>query len=176
MSKQSKLQPRNLAILALLLAMEIILSRFFSIQLPIIRVTFAFIPISAAGILFGPLPAALVAGLGDFMGAILFPAGAYFPGYTVTAFLTGLVYGLFLHRKVVTVWRVACAVGLIAVVLNLFVNTIWIQMTTGKAYLALLPTRIIKSVVMAPFQIVVIRLLASRLQGLEKHLFPGTAG
>lgn len=62
MSKQSKLQPRNLAILALLLAMEIILSRFFSIQLPIIRVTFAFIPISAAGILFGPVPAALVAG------------------------------------------------------------------------------------------------------------------
>ncbi|MFR1480750.1 MAG: folate family ECF transporter S component [Hydrogeniiclostridium mannosilyticum] len=129
---------------------------------------------SAAGILFGPVFAALVAGLGDFMGQLL--VGAYFPGYTVTAFLTGLVYGLFLHRRVVTVWRVACAVGIIAVVLNLFVNTIWIQMTTGKAYLALLPTRIVKSVIMAPFQIVVIRLLAGRLQGLEKYLFPRTAG
>lgn len=66
--------------------------------------------------------------------------------------------------------------GIIAVVLNLFVNTIWIQMTTGKAYLALLPTRIVKSVMMAPFQIVVIRLLAGRLQGLEKYLFPRAAG
>lgn len=172
----SKLQPKNLAILSLLLAMDIVLSRFFAVQLPIVKLTFAFIPLSMAGILFGPIPAAIVAGIGDFMGTILFPMGAYFPGYTITAFLTGMVYGIFLHRKSVTLWRIACAVGIISIILNLCLNTIWIQMTTGKAYLAILPTRVIKSVVLAPVQIIVIRLLAGRLQLLEKHLFPKAAG
>ena len=31
--------------------------------------------------------------LGDLIGALLFPVGAYFPGFTLSSFLDGAIYG-----------------------------------------------------------------------------------
>ena len=33
------------------------------------------------------------------VGALLFPTGAFFPGFTLTAACTGLLYGLCLYRR-----------------------------------------------------------------------------
>ena len=98
MSK-SGFSTRVLTTLALLTALEIVLSRFLSINAWNTKIGFSFVPIVAAAILYGPAAAGIVGALGDFIGAILFPIGAYFPGFTLTAFLTGCVFGLFLHRK-----------------------------------------------------------------------------
>ena len=84
-----KIPVRTVVYLGVLTALEIVLSRFLSISAWNIKIGFSFVPIAAAAMLFGPLPAAVAAALGDLLGAILFPIGPYFPGFTVTAFLTG---------------------------------------------------------------------------------------
>lgn len=148
--------------IALLIAVEIVLSRFCSINTPIVRIGFGFIPIAMIGMMHGPLWAGGAAAMADFIGLMLFPTGAYFPGFTLTAFLTGVTYGLLLHRK--NNWRrIILAVGIISLVLNLCLDTLWLYIITGQGYMALLPTRILKCMIMTPVQIVVIRLISSRL-------------
>ena len=73
---------QKLVILGVLVAMEVVLSRFVSISTWNMKIGFAFIPVAAAAILLGPVEAAVCGGLADFLGATLFPIGTYFPGFT----------------------------------------------------------------------------------------------
>ncbi len=56
-------------------------------------------PVFIAAYLYGPIGGAVVGGIADFIGAILFPIGAYFPGFTLTCVITGAVYGLFFAQE-----------------------------------------------------------------------------
>ena len=151
----SKISFRTIARLGILLAAEIVLSRFLSISLWNIKIGFSFIPIVIAAILFGPIPAAAVAALGDFLGAILFPVGPYYPGFTFTAFLTGTVYGLFLHKKQ-TFPRILFATLINQIPLSLFLNTLWISILYGKVYWPLFTSRIPQTAVLIAFQLLLI--------------------
>jgi ECF transporter S component (folate family) len=157
-----KLSFRTVTHLALLVALQIVLTRFLSISTPILRISLGFVPIAIAGMLFGPLSGGLVAATADFLGAILFPIGAYFPGFTLTAFLTGVVYGLFLFQKEKSWLRIISSVLVIAIVLNLGMNTFWIMVITGKGYLALLPARLMQNIIMIPLQAIVVKALSTK--------------
>lgn len=150
---------KTIAFVGLLVSMEIIFTRFLSFQTPIIRIGFGFIPIAFTAIMFGPLVGGLAAALADVLGMIIFPKGAYFPGFTLSAFLTGALYGLFLYRKPVTVANVSKSVILITLIVDLGLNTLWLSMLTGNAVAALMVPRIYKSLIMLPVQVVVIQVL-----------------
>lgn len=136
-------------VLALLVAIEVILTRFLSLKEWNIRFSFGFIPVVIAAILYGPIASATVAACSDFLGAILFPMGAYFPGFTITAFISGIVYGLFLHKK----QSLPNIVG--AAVVNQFfcglvINSYWLSIISGKStFWGLIPIRSIQSAVMS---------------------------
>ena len=108
-------------------------------------------PVVLAAVLLGPLAAGVVGALGDFIGAVLFPIGPYFPGFTLTAFLTGLVFGWFLHKRQ-TVWRILGAVAVNLFILSLLVQTVWISILYDTPYVPLLLTRIVQCGIMAPIQ------------------------
>ena len=155
---KSRFNARTLTTLAMLTALEIVLSRFLSVNAWNIKIGFNFVPIVVAAILFGPIEAGIVAALGDFLGAILFPIGTYFPGFTLTAFLTGCVFGLFLHRK--QDWpQILAAVGINQFILSLFLNTLWISILYGSPYGPLLATRVVQCLILAPVQVIVIRII-----------------
>jgi ECF transporter S component (folate family) len=96
-----------------------------------------------------------VGALGDFIGAVLFPIGPYFPGFTLTAFLTGTVFGLFLHKRQ-TILRILGAVAVNQLVLSLLLQTLWISLLYGSPYGPLLLTRLGQCAVLAPLQFVTI--------------------
>lgn len=146
-----KWNTRTLVTIGLLVALHVVLSRFCSINAWNIKIGFAFVPVYAAAYLYGPLAAGMVGGLGDFVGAILFPIGAYFPGFTLTCFLTGVVFGLLLHRKQNTP-RILAAVTVNQLVLGLLVNSLWITILYGSPYVPLLATRIIQCMVLLPVE------------------------
>ena len=166
---KTKFTTRMLTTLALLTAVEIILSRFLSISAWNIKIGFSFVPIVVAAILFGPLEAGVVAALGDFIGALLFPIGAYFPGFTLTAFLTGCVFGLFLHRKQGWLQSIA-AVGINQFILSLFLNTLWISILYGSPYGPLLATRVIQSILLTAVQLVCIQAITKVLARYGKKV------
>lgn len=98
MTKAAK-RIRFLVCIAMLSAMQVVLSRFLSIQTSVVKIGFGFVPVMFAGALYGVGGGALAGALSDVIGALLFPSGSYFPGYTLTAALSGAVYGWLLHRR-----------------------------------------------------------------------------
>lgn len=72
----SKIKKSVLA--AMLLAVFIVFNRFVSIKTEILIISFTFIPMMMSAIWLGPVYSTVVALLGDFIGAILFPFGPYF--------------------------------------------------------------------------------------------------
>lgn len=138
--------------MALFIALDIVFTRFLSIQTPIIRIGFGFLPISLCAIMFGPIVGGAAGAIADILGMAIFPKGAYFPGFTVSAFIAGAIYGLVLHKKQISILRSSLAVALIIVIVDSILNTYWLSIITGKAAGALLMPRLIKNAIMFPIQ------------------------
>ena len=155
----NKFDVKKLIQISLLIAIEVILTRFCSIQTPIVRIGFGFLPIAIIGMMYGPLSAGVAYAIGDLLGFALFPTGSFFPGFTITAFLTGIVYGVFLYNKPKTWPRIIGAVLTVCLVINLGLDTLWLSILMGKGYIALLPTRIMKAVLMIPVQTFIIGII-----------------
>lgn len=89
---------------ALLAAVSIILTRFFSYMvplggLPVLRIGFGNLPLIISGMMFGPLVGAVVGIVSDIVGYLINPmGGAYFPGFTLTAALYGFMSGILFQQ------------------------------------------------------------------------------
>lgn len=151
---------KTLVFVSLLIAMEVVFTRFLSIQTPIIRIGFGFIPIAFSAIMFGPLIGGLTGAIADITGMMVFPTGgSYFPGFTLSAFLGGAFYGLFLYKKPVTLLNVAKSVAVIILFVDIGLNTLWLSVLLKKAVAVLIIPRIYKNLIMLPVQVVMIQVL-----------------
>ena len=120
-------------------------------------------------ILYGPWWAAMVAALGDLTGALLFPTGAFFPGFTLTAACTGLIFGLCLYRRDKSILWPVLAAALNVVLVTFLANSAMIAYISGSPYTALLKARAVQLAVMLPVQIAVLAFL-SRSSVIKKLL------
>ena len=148
---------------ALLTAIKILLTRFFSIQLPIMRFSFAFIATMMIGMLFNPWVSGAIAAVTDIIGFAIAPKGEYFYGYTLSAFLSGFVYSFFFYKKEITFKNVILATVINVVFLNMGLNTLWASITTGKAFFAVVGPRLVKNLIDIPLRIVLFMYLIKLL-------------
>lgn len=157
-NETQKITTQKLVMTALLVAIYVVLSRFLSIPSWDFKIGFSFLPVVIGAIVLGPIYGGLIGGLGDLVGAILFPIGAYFPGYTATAFLMGWLYGMILkedHSKK----RIVIAVVIPEFICSLLLNTFWISITYGASFTALFATRSIQFAVMSVVKILTIAIV-----------------
>lgn len=162
---------KKIILISILLATLIILSRFLSIKTPLLKISLAFIPTILCAIWLGPKWTVLLNVLGDIIGATLFPTGPFFIGYTISTAISGMIYGLLLYKKednsyIDNQFLIRLIISVIAVtcISNIGLNTLWVSITTGKAFIVLLATRIVKELVMIPIQIVVIVFIEKMLR------------
>ncbi len=87
--------PKRLSLMAMLIALQIVLSKFLMLQLTgSIRLSIDSVPILLSGIWFGPLAGGIVGLLSDLLGTLLFPtAGMYYPPLTAAFVLIGVCAG-----------------------------------------------------------------------------------
>lgn len=160
---------RRLTYSALLIALSIIATRWFSIQTPVIRIGFGGVPILLVGIAFGPVWGFFSGALADLTGFFAFAQGSYFPGFTLTAGLVGTVVPLLLGRQRFSssFLRLLVAVACSQVLTSLVLDTYWLTLLTGKTAAVLLPVRALNQIVMIPLTaslaFALRRLLARRL-------------
>lgn len=154
-----KISTHRLAVSALLLALDVLFVRVLALNTPVMQIGLGFAAIAFCAMAYGPWWAALVSALGDLLGSVLFPTGAYFPGFTLTAALTGLIFGLVLYKRPVGLARAALAAALNCVLVSYLANSALIAFISGTAYTALLATRAVQLAVMLPVQCAVIYLL-----------------
>ena len=168
----------NICVCAILAAMEIVLNRFGSFNTMGLKIGFAFVPPTFAAILLGPLPAAAVYAVSDFLGAILFPIGPYHPGFTVCAALMGICAGLFLSNKSGKTGAAFFFTGILpcvlinCAVLGLLVNTAWVSMLyDSKTYWGWFLYRLGEYAVLIPVQLIVIPLLITAANRIKTRLY-----
>ena len=161
-----KVNTRKLAISAMLICLDVLFTRVLAINTPLMKIGFGFAAVAVSAMLYGPVWAMLTAALGDFVGAIIFPTGAFFPGFTLTAAVTGLIFGLCLYKRSGKVLWPILAAGLNCLVVTLILNTAMIAYISGNNFSVLLAARAVQFVVMFPVEAVVLCFLGrSKLIG-----------
>ena len=167
---------KQAANVGLLTAISIVLTRGFGLGIPILgavglRITLGEVPLMLAGILFGPW-AGLVAGvISDIIGYLINPfGGPFFPGFAVSAALTGFLPGLFLHerRRELTVRQIGAAVVVTDLIAGVLLNTLWLSILYDQSFFVFLPTRLISRVVTLPIYTALIFLLNRAYQMQRK--------
>ena len=145
---------KTLAMASMLLAIAVVLG-FYTLQLTeFIKIGFAYIANELAGMMFGPVVGSLIGGLADVLKYLVNPTGPFFPGFTISGFLGGLIYGIVLYKKPLSIKRVIVANTLVTVFVNLLLNTYWLTLLYGNAFMALFPARIVKQLVMLPIEVI----------------------
>ena len=160
----------TVSVAGMLVAISIVLSFLRVVISSVLEISFAFLPLAAGGLLYGPVVGGIMGILSDVLGYFIRPNGPFFPGFTLNALISGLLYGLFLYKKPVTLKRVIIVSALITILINLLLNSLWLSMMYGKAFIVLLTARIVKNVVMFPINTALLMVL---LKFIERFRIQG---
>lgn len=157
---------KRLVLTAVLISLSIVLTRLLSIQFLTIRVGFGFLPLAFISIMFGPFWGAVAAAVADITGFFMFPPPApFFPGFTLSAALTGFIYGVFMYNKKnigdISLKRVILACGSVGLFVNFILNTFWLYLIVRDAVIPTIPVRALWAIVFTSISITVINSLKS---------------
>ncbi len=84
----------------LLVAVHTVMAVFLSITVTqSLRISISFLANVVTGALFGPIVGMVCGGVGDVVQYLIKPTGAYFPGFTISAMLSGFIYGTAFYYK-----------------------------------------------------------------------------
>lgn len=154
----------RMVVISMMLALEVILSTFFTVNVGgIAKIGFGFLPIAMIAILYGPAWAGATYAVGDIIAYFIKPEGQYFPGLTLTCFLTGILFGLLLYKKEISFPRSVITAAIVVLFMDLLLNTYWLSILYGQAFIGLLPTRIVKCMLSFAAQAVLIPLVWNKV-------------
>ncbi len=151
--KQKSVQ--KLVIIALLIALNVVLSRIVSIKALNFKISITFITIVLAAYLYGYFGAIIVAFFGDLIGSLLFPIGPYNPLLSLTAVLSGIVYAYF-FRKELNKKNILMACFVNRFIVSMLINTTIISIMYNLSFKATLITRFYQAVVMFVVEILIL--------------------
>lgn len=143
-------QVRTVTTAAMFGAISVVLGYFTIVIGDYIKIGFSTIANQFVYYLFGPVVGGCFGGALDILKYLIKPTGAFFPGFTFSAIAAGVLYGCFLYKKPITLVRVLMAELIVSIICNMLLGTLWLSMLYGKGFMALLPLRVFKNLVMWP--------------------------
>ncbi|MBR7071874.1 MAG: folate family ECF transporter S component [Clostridia bacterium] len=158
-----------ITVTAILIALKIVFDRFLSFSVWNQRIGLSFIAVALAAYLFGIYSAVLVGAIGDFLGAILFPQGQYFFGFTATAALIGLIFALGLFKDQKPLKIVLCVLSN-QIICTLLLNSLWISILYGAPFSGMIVSRIPQAILMTVVQTAVLCLFFLPKSPIAKQL------
>lgn len=148
----------TLVVSAVLIALNIVITRLLSIDVGAVRIGLGFIPIALGSMLYGPVPGAVIAFFADFLGALLQGKG-YWPGFALSAILLGASYGMFLYKREKSYKNITICVVLQAVFIDALLGALWYRIFGGTPFVAALSMRSLDAAAMIPIKIILISYL-----------------
>lgn len=152
---------RVMANAGILAAIAIVLGLFKIPVTQLIEIRFAVLPLAVASFLFGPAVGGIVGLVSDVGGYILRPTGPFFPGFTITSIISGVIFGLMLYKRKPTLLRIFVTQIVYTLICGILLNSLWLSMLYGNGFIPVLTARIVKELVMIPVNTV---MLAAVLQ------------
>lgn len=147
---------RCLTLMAMFGAISIILGYYSLMIGNFLKVGFSFLPNQFIYYLFGPVVGGIFGASMDILTFFLRPNGPFFWGFTLNAIIEGMLYGFALYKKPLT-FRNILFVNVIAMILvKLFLTTYWLSILYGQGFLAILPLRALKAILMLPVETILL--------------------
>ena len=148
---------RMLTIAALLMALRLILKNF---NIPIAQgmtIYFGYLLNALGAMIYGPIMGIITGFVVDILGFILFPSPyGFFFGYTITAMAGSFIYGIFLYKTKLTVFKIALAKLSVNIFVNIGLGALWSSILYGKGYFYYLAKSVLKNTVMLPLEILLL--------------------
>lgn len=158
---------RTITSAGLLLAIQMVLSSYGVIEVTdSLKISLAHLAIAPTAILFGPVVAGIQGALSDILGFMLKPTGPYFPGFTLSAALLGVIYGMLLYKTKRTTWQIIAARTIVCLFVNIVLNTVFLTLLYGPSRLATLPVRVIKNLVQLPIDCLLLGMVSKAVKRL----------
>ena len=146
---------RTITACGLFAALALILNSF-TVQIGnYLKIGVSGLPNEMVDVLFGPAVGSLFAAAMDILKLLLYPTGAWIPGLTLKC--------------------------LLALLVNVLLGTFWLSQVYGKAFMVMLPARLIKNVIKAPVDSIILYLVMTVLERagvfrMLKIFRPGKSG
>ena len=152
---------------AMLAALHLVLNQFTFAVSQFLEIGFTFLATASAAYLYGPWLAGLMGIVADTLGYFLRPNGTYFPGWTLNEFLLGFLYGCWLYKKPVTLWRTFAACLSAVLLINLCLTPLWLHLVYGNAFV-ITGLRLVKNLIKLPIDTLLLYTLLKALQARRK--------
>ncbi len=158
---------KSLTLASMILAIIVIMGFFANFTLtifPMVKISFGFVPQSIGAMILGPVVSSMICGLGDILSYFFNPqGGAYFPGWTINAILTGLIFGAFLYKNNTSLKNIVFAKIIILVFVEILLGSLWLNIQFGMPFFATLITRAVANTLAAPFEVAIIYFVGKAL-------------
>ena len=156
---------RSICGAGMLTALNIVLDQFSVMLTPTLRIGLGFLPAGVCGWACGPVMAGLLCAISDVLTFMIKPRGAFNPVWTLVAVVPGLIYGLVLYRKPVSLWRTALAKTLETVLVRWGLNPLCMVLLLGEGgYWFYLSTRLVKNLLLLPLEVAAMYAVLKALQ------------
>ena len=145
----------KICITAAFCIIAVIANRFLSFNVWNLSLGISFLPILICAFVLGPVYGGICGGLADFIGAILFPFGPFFPGFTLTAFISGFLFGLIKKDASKKAFLLSAVLVFLAeeILCTVLLNSLWISVLYGGSFMPILVTRLPKAFAMFALEI-----------------------
>lgn len=158
-NKHRVLTTKSLVLASLFVGINIILTRLGAIMLfnNTIRLSFGNIPLVLSGLVLGPIPGFLTGAVSDLLGFLINShGGAYHPGFTISAGLTGAIPGVIVMiRKKVDFFEIVSSNIIIYIFVSGALNTLWLTQLMGTGFWVLLPARLVSNIAITIVNIII---------------------
>ena len=140
---------------ALLVALNIIIERVPAIKSVNNHISLSVITLGFAAVFLGIGYTVAVAAMGDLLGALILPFGAYNPLFTLTNVIVGLIIGLALYKKA-SILNICWGVLATKIIGTVLLNSLWIAICYSGGLYAFLPKvieRLPQAIILVPTEI-----------------------
>lgn len=146
---------KTVAVCAMIIAINVVLSFFVPVFGDYLKIEFGFVTLPVISMMFGPITGCIVGMIQDIVGLIIKPTGGLLLTLTMTDGITGMIYGMMFYKRKVSFVRIFLTQLIIVVAVNIVLNTIALAPTVASGFVGILPSRIIKNILLLPVQSVI---------------------
>ena len=165
---------RQLTLASMLIALQVVLGKLSVGDPTVVKVGLGFIATALIGYFLGPWIGGLAMVINDLISNTILSSGTlFFPGFTFSAFVSGVIAGMFLYNQKIT-WQRALVYEFCQIlVTNIFFTTLWIYLmslsssSTGRAFMALLMVRMPKEVISWPIEALIVFVILRQVAKID---------
>lgn len=157
-----KLNGRTIVFAAVLVAMNLVLSRVLAINIgPTIRITVSATPLYLASLWFGPLVGGICGGLGDLLGCLI-QGYAPNPFILISSVLSGVLPSFFkkyIFRDKINTWKIAVMLIVHGIVGPLGFTVVGLHVYYATPWSVLYATRIVQTIALTIANTILVSIL-----------------